>query len=243
MVGEAGGFANTRFLDVYEPWRKTVRLVLPLALLPMVGVLGVGALLWPAWLEFYAGAAVGTALTMYAWAIDSPPEWIDKWRRGRDGERQTARALRGLSHQDWMVAHDLAEPGRRGNVDHVVVGPGGIYVLETKNLSGTLSVDDQSLVISHDHSDLDRFVNRSLAGQVRGRAAALQNELVRISPALRWVNAVVVLWGEFPARVAKGHKIVFVHGDELAGWLAEQPETLSVDAREAAYAHLQTRIV
>ena len=35
-----------------------------------------------------------------------------------------------------MVYNDVNLPGKRGNIDHVVIGPTGIYVIETKNYSG-----------------------------------------------------------------------------------------------------------
>ena len=50
----------------------------------------------------------------------------------------TERELRSVERQGWVVAHDLQ--GRFGNVDHLVVGPGGVYLLDSKNWSGEVSV-------------------------------------------------------------------------------------------------------
>lgn len=41
----------------------------------------------------------------------------------------------------WSTIHDVRWPGRRlANVDHVVVGPGGVFVVDSKNWSGRITV-------------------------------------------------------------------------------------------------------
>jgi Nuclease-related domain len=48
------------------------------------------------------------------------------WRRGAVGERRTARLLAPLERRGWAVLHDLAIPGTQANIDHLVIGPGGV---------------------------------------------------------------------------------------------------------------------
>ncbi|KRF01536.1 hypothetical protein ASG88_08750 [Nocardioides sp. Soil777] len=68
------------------------------------------------------------------------------WERGAQGEVEVARALESLP-DGWVVLHDLAWPGRpRANLDHVVIGPGGVFVVDAKNWSGRLEVRDQVLM-------------------------------------------------------------------------------------------------
>lgn len=63
----------------------------------------------------------------------------DLWERGATGESVTAAALSGLG-DDWHVLHDVAWPGRRfANIDHVVIGPPGVYVVDSKNWSGEIT--------------------------------------------------------------------------------------------------------
>ena len=67
------------------------------------------------------------------------------WERGAQGEEAVARALADLP-DGWVALHDLAWPGRqRANLDHVVVGPGGVFVVDAKNWSGDIEVRDQVL--------------------------------------------------------------------------------------------------
>lgn len=68
------------------------------------------------------------------------------YERGADGEAATARALDALPKDQWTVFHDVRWPGRKlANVDHVVVGPGGVFVIDSKNWSGRVEVRDKVL--------------------------------------------------------------------------------------------------
>jgi hypothetical protein len=67
------------------------------------------------------------------------------WERGAHGEAAVGRLLAQLP-SEWHVLHDLAWPGRtRANIDHVVIGPGGIFVIDAKNWSGTVEIRDHVL--------------------------------------------------------------------------------------------------
>jgi hypothetical protein len=60
------------------------------------------------------------------------------WRRGARGERRTARKLDRLTDHGWIIFHDLAVPGSRANIDHLAVGPSGIFLIDSKNWRGRL---------------------------------------------------------------------------------------------------------
>jgi Nuclease-related domain len=68
------------------------------------------------------------------------------WRRGAAGERRTARLLAPLERDGWAVLHDLAIPGSPANLDHLVIGPGGVLVVDTKQYRGRLQVDPYGMV-------------------------------------------------------------------------------------------------
>jgi hypothetical protein len=62
-------------------------------------------------------------------------------RRLAAGEQRTARLLGPLERQGWVVLHDLAVPGSRANLDHLVIGPGGVFVVDSKQFRGRLQLD------------------------------------------------------------------------------------------------------
>ena len=91
------------------------------------------------------------------------------WQAGKVGELAVTEVLKALPNQ-YIVLNDLMLPEGRGNVDHLVIGPNGIFVIETKNYSGYVSCWG------------DRwYVNRreisSLSKQAKRNALAIKNSL------------------------------------------------------------------
>jgi hypothetical protein len=68
------------------------------------------------------------------------------WRRGATGERRTARLLARLERRGWAVLHDLAIPGSAANIDHLLIGPGGVVVIDSKQYRGRLRLDQDGLL-------------------------------------------------------------------------------------------------
>ena len=72
---------------------------------------------------------IGAGLIIYAYNNGK------SWNKGIKGEIIVAEYLNQLP-EDYFVFNDVKFPGSYGNLDHVVVGPTGIYVIETKNYKG-----------------------------------------------------------------------------------------------------------
>lgn len=65
------------------------------------------------------------------------------WEAGAAGEQATGAVLARLDRATWTVWHDVRWPGRpKANIDHVVVGPPGVFVIDSKNWSGQLTIAD-----------------------------------------------------------------------------------------------------
>jgi hypothetical protein len=84
-----------------------------------------------------------------------PSEQVTAWRRGAAGERRTARLLDRLTRDGYVVFHDLAMPGSPANVDHLVIGPTGVFVIDSKQWTGRVhqSLDGSAW---HNHAPLAR---------------------------------------------------------------------------------------
>ena len=135
-----GGSAEERYNRMVKSWRSSqwmrrIRLV----------CIGIGVLFMLAGartgdpLAFNLGVLAGAAFTFWFALRDlTVPEYIERWGRGAEGEKRTAKELEKLG-SDWKVRHDLN--GRYGNVDHMVIGPAGVLLLDTKAwLYGTTTV-------------------------------------------------------------------------------------------------------
>src|SRR4051794_41984408 len=60
----------------------------------------------------------------------------EMFERGAVGEARTAAMLKHLP-REWTTLHDVRWPGRRfANIDHIVIGPAGIFVVGSRNWSG-----------------------------------------------------------------------------------------------------------
>jgi len=77
-------------------------------------------------------APAGPALALLSAFVALWPSPAGRWAAGAAGERATARALAGVERDGWTVLHDVRPPGKRWNLDHVLVGPAGVVVVETK---------------------------------------------------------------------------------------------------------------
>ena len=60
---------------------------------------------------------------------------------GALGEQRTARLLGRLDRLGWAILHDLAIPRRHADIDRLAIGPGGVYVIDSKQYSGRFQLD------------------------------------------------------------------------------------------------------
>jgi len=68
------------------------------------------------------------------------------WRDGARGERATARRLRRLERHGYVVLHDLQVPGSRANIDHLAIGPAGVFVIDSKYYRSALQLGGDGML-------------------------------------------------------------------------------------------------
>lgn len=178
-----------------------------------------------AWiLGVMGGMVVGLYLTLRL----SGPGWIENWQQGVWGEQATAKALRPLERGGWVVLHDL--PAERGNVDHIAIGPGGVFLLDSKRLGGSASVTAGVLTVER-FGDSDLRYTHPGAGHLLGLARETHDRVRTATRLSQWVTPVMVLWGEFPQRSVVD-RCVYLHGENLADWLLAQPQRIAPNRLE-----------
>lgn len=121
---------------------------------------------------FVVGATMG--LLPCFWQVFLVGQGIAHRSMGADAELWTADELAKLNPRKWTVFHDV--PLRFGNIDHVIVGPGRTYAVETK---WTASVG--------------RYLDGAIA-QASRQAKALST-LLREQGVMRDVLPILVVWG------------------------------------------------
>lgn len=88
-------------------------------------------------LALAAAAAVG----VYAIAYRSRSSQRDQWQAGLAGQQVVPQALAGLDDRYYLI-NNVKLPGRGDDVDHLVVGPNGVFALETKHHRGRILCRD-----------------------------------------------------------------------------------------------------
>src|SRR5215207_1021735 len=106
-----------------------------------------------------AGLAGLAVAVLVGWRLRfRPSEQTRTWQRGAHGERHTAWLLRRLARDGFVILHDLAVPGSDVNVDHLVIGPTGVFVIDSKQWTGQVYQTADGLAW-HNHYRLDRTLD------------------------------------------------------------------------------------
>jgi hypothetical protein len=149
------------------------------------------------------------------------------WQRGAAGERHVARLLEPLVEHGWGVHHDLRVPGSKANIDHVVVGPPGIFVVDAKHYRGRLR-------LSHDGQLwYGRYLLAPALSTTRWEADKLQAVIGAPDVA---VTPIVAVWGAaVPWGQVTATGVTVVAARRLPGLLRSLPPSLTPErAREVA---------
>jgi hypothetical protein len=147
---------------------------------PLVAAAGLAANVLATQVGLPYGGLIGlAAAAVVAWRLRfRPSEQARSWQRGAHGERRTARLLDRLVRDGYVVFHDLVMPGSLANVDHLLIGPSGVFVIDSKQWSGNVHQGADGLAW-HNHYPLDRTLEtvrweaRAISRLLGTRAAAL----------------------------------------------------------------------
>jgi Nuclease-related domain len=229
-VGRPGGSAQARWrrqrAAEWVTWTRT--LPWRMAVILGIGVSGgvLGRLLVPR-----LGLVVGALAAVVAgWGLRfRPSPDAVAWRRGAAGERHTARLLGQLERHGWAVLHDLAVPGSRASLDHLVIGPSGVFVVDSKQYRGRLQVDPRGR-LWHGRYPLSPVL-RAVSFEADQAARVLPDPGVVVLPIVA-VHGAQVPWGKVvtdgvpvvPARRLPSmlRALPAVLGPEQVAWLADQ---------------------
>jgi hypothetical protein len=74
-------------------------------------------------------------------ALTDEPQSIRAWAQGARGEKELAEALADVP--GLLVLHDRRVPGTRGNIDHLLIAPAGVFVVDAKRYQGSLKIRDK----------------------------------------------------------------------------------------------------
>lgn len=125
---------------------------------------------------------------------------IDRtYEKGAEGEEKVFRYLREILPSEYYILNDMKIPNmERANIDHIVIGPNGIFIIETKNYSGKVTIKDKKIHIR------GKLYQKDIIKQVWHQTFSLRDFLKRITgrsrlkiqPVVVFSNAYVANPGE-----------------------------------------------
>jgi hypothetical protein len=154
---------------------------------------------------------------------------------GRDGERMVGQYLEGLRAHGAQVFHDV--PAEGFNLDHVVVSPHGIFVVETKTFTkphgkARVVVEGDKLLVA------GRVPDRDPIAQVAGASRWLR-DLLESSTGKTWsVRGVVVFPRWFVEQRSPRGNVWVLEPKALPSFIEREPTYLSQSDLHLAAFHL-----
>jgi len=228
----AGASAQAQYERRAATHAMQVERARPRAMLHATAGVAVGVALMlvaPAWWLF--GLTLGGASVAYAiGALLVRPAHVEAWRIGAEGERQTAAILAELEDLGYRVLHDRRIPGTRANIDHIVVGPTGVYVVETKSWSGDVRVRAGEVRVAGRRSRVVEQVRRE------ADAVAVALPCVQVTP------IVCVHRADLPLRPVEVDGVAIVRPSSLVRKLRQGPTHLAPADIERLVSQLDARL-
>jgi hypothetical protein len=68
--------------------------------------------------------------------LNDDPESTRAWKTGSAGEERLGRFFERELPESALVLHDRRIPGSRANIDHIVIAPSGVWVIDAKLYRG-----------------------------------------------------------------------------------------------------------
>ena len=84
-------------------------------------------------------------------ALSDDPHSTAAWAYGANGERALGGLLDPLRDEGIAVLHDRRIPGSKANIDHLIVAPWGVVVVDAKNYKGRVETRDRGGFFSTDY--------------------------------------------------------------------------------------------
>lgn len=172
-------------------------------------------------LAIQAAAPVRTRWQRF-WGHDPLHDHARTWFKGAVGERDVARALESLG-SEYTVLHAVPVGKGSTDIDHVVIGPTGVFSINTKNHSGqSVWVGGRTLTVNGQRTP---HVHRAVAEGERATAllSAAAGGPIAVQPVLVVAAAKLRFGHTTPAVVTLGP-------DEVGRWITELPRVHSGEA-------------
>ncbi|WP_185740477.1 nuclease-related domain-containing protein [Homoserinimonas aerilata] len=145
---------------------------------------------------------------------------------GALGELEVARALDELG-AEWTLLYSVPESADGAGVDHVAIGPGGVFTIMTENTSGqSVWISGRTAIVSGHRQPFVRDVELGM-GRAEALLSAATGSEVEVVGILALVDPETLAVRELP------RDVVVLHSARLSRWLSRRPTVLDADSIQA----------
>ena len=187
-----------------------------------------------------SGAFAIAAIAYAGWRIVTTMPELKSLGQGREGERAVGQGLEQLRAQGYAVYHDIL--GKDFNVDHVLIGPAGIFTIETKAI-GKRARGRQTIVVDGNEITVDGFsLPRDPVPQARAQAAWIADILLKSTGREYPVAPVILFPGWWIESKSRPTGLWVINDKALPKFLAREKPRLSEEQTSMAKFHLEAFI-
>jgi hypothetical protein len=173
----------------------------------------------------YSAAAL-VFLAIFGWRFVKIRPELRNLRQAIDGEKAVGQFLEALRERGYRVFHDVVSKGF--NIDHVIIGPAGVFTIETKTWSKPsrgeprIDFDGEKLTAAGREPDRDPVI------QAKAQASWLQRVVKESTGRPVVVRPVVVFPGWFVKQSQESKRDIWVlEPKALPGFLDHEEKRLS----------------
>lgn len=176
---KAGAYAWSRHMKSLRPWFLPMILMVTFYPLFIFVFVMSGRL---SWLWSIVSVLTLAAITRALMKFMESRDW--SWEEGARGEFLVGEELEKLYKEGFHVFHDYFSKGR-GNVDHFVVRPPGVFAIEAKAWKGEITYQKDAFLRD------DKPVGKDPVKQVRGEAKDVSQLIADACGVKYWVNPIL----------------------------------------------------
>lgn len=158
-------------------------------------------------------------------------------RQGIEGEKAVGQFLERLRESGYQVFHDVIGDGF--NVDHVIIGPAGVFTIETKTISKPMQ-GNAKIQFDGETIEIDgKLMERDPVRQAKAQASWLKKILQETTEQEYKVRPVVVFPGWYIEHKAGSLREIWVlEPKAFLKFLEKEPSVLSLEEIKMASGHL-----
>ncbi|MFB9891143.1 nuclease-related domain-containing protein [Planobispora takensis] len=157
---------------------------------------------------------------------------VPAWRRASVAERRTEAQLKSLERKGYRTLHARAIPDSDAQIDHLVIGPTGVYAVDSEKWDKRLPVRAQS----HRKLFLGPFSQKARLDEARweaSRAAELIGEL--LGREVMIIPSLAIYGPSIPWKVLNVREVDVFDGGHVRKWITKRERSLTEEEIDKIY--------